>query len=212
MLLLGVYRTLWRRQQSPALLAQAAGALGWYAATVLWLAGMPIPEIVPWLAVFVIATIAGERLELAHVALRGPAAARWFLAALAALFAGATAATLWRGAGTRLFGAGLLAVTAWLAVFDVARHTGERVRVWVLNAGPNRGTAFHVVDGQFDTVYREGRWLLRPGDPGAAQVLDLTPAGGGFVETVLPAAGHYPFVIHVMVDAGRGARGAIEVR
>jgi nitrite reductase (NO-forming) len=89
---------------------------------------------------------------------------------------------------------------------------GQRVRIWVLNAGPNRTSAFHIVGAQFDTVYREGRWQLRPTDPGAAQVLDLTPAGGGFVETVLPAPGHYPFVSHIMVDADRGARGTIQVR
>jgi hypothetical protein len=122
-LLLGVYRALWRRQPGLALLAQGAGAFAWYGASLLWLAGLPVPELVPWLATFLVATIAGERLELAHVAMAGPAASRWFLAALAGLVAGATAATLWPQAGAHLFGAGLLAVVAWLAVFDVARHT-----------------------------------------------------------------------------------------
>jgi nitrite reductase (NO-forming) len=89
---------------------------------------------------------------------------------------------------------------------------GDRVRFWVLNAGPNRGSAFHVVGGQFDTVYREGAWQLRAGGSGAAQVLDLSPAAGGFAETVLPASGDYPFVSHVMVDAERGARGVIRAR
>ncbi|GAA2358569.1 multicopper oxidase domain-containing protein [Dactylosporangium salmoneum] len=89
---------------------------------------------------------------------------------------------------------------------------GKRVRIWVLDAGPNRPAAFHVVGAQFDTVYREGHYELRPGDPGGAQVLDLPPAGGGFVETVLPEAGHYPFVSHVMVDAERGARGVLDVQ
>lgn len=88
---------------------------------------------------------------------------------------------------------------------------GERVRVWVLNAGPNRPSAFHVVGAQFDTIYREGRYELRPGEPGGAQVLDLLPAAGGFVETVLPEPGHYPFVSHIMVDAERGARGLFDV-
>jgi len=88
---------------------------------------------------------------------------------------------------------------------------GNRVRIWVLNAGPNRTSAFHLVGAHFDTLYREGRWQLRPTDPGAAQVLDLTPAAGGFVETVLAEPGHYPFVSHVMVDAERGARGTITV-
>jgi nitrite reductase (NO-forming) len=87
----------------------------------------------------------------------------------------------------------------------------DRIRFWVLNAGPNRTSAFHVVGGQFDTVYQEGRWQLRPSDPGGAQVLDLVPAAGGFVETVLPEAGNYPFVSHVMVDAERGARGIVKV-
>ncbi|WP_433386087.1 hypothetical protein [Micromonospora sp. KLBMP9576] len=121
--LLGIYRALWHRQPSIALLAQICGAFGWYAATLLWLAGYSVAEIVPWMAAFVVATIAGERLELAHVALRDRHAERWFLAALAAILVGATATTLWPAIGAHLFGAGLLAVTAWLAVFDVARHT-----------------------------------------------------------------------------------------
>ncbi|HET8658073.1 MAG TPA: multicopper oxidase domain-containing protein [Micromonosporaceae bacterium] len=88
---------------------------------------------------------------------------------------------------------------------------GQRVRVWVLNAGPSRTSAFHVVGAWFDTVYREGRWLLRPDDPGGAQVLDLAPATGGFIETVFAEPGHYPFLSHSMVDADRGARGVFEV-
>lgn len=94
----------------------------------------------------------------------------------------------------------------------ITANAGDRVRFWVLDAGPNRVSAFHVVGAQFDTVYREGQWLLRPGDAGSAQVLDLAPAAGGFVETVFEEPGHYPFLSHVMVDAERGARGVIEVR
>src|SRR5690606_34707032 len=102
-LLLGIYRKLWRRRPSAALLAQAAGAFAWYAAALLWLAGVPIPDLVPWLATFVVATIAGERLELARIAMpggpasrsavdepdrlpaRGPSPHGWFLAALTVL-------------------------------------------------------------------------------------------------------------------------------
>ncbi|GAB2957975.1 hypothetical protein GCM10027280_53430 [Micromonospora polyrhachis] len=90
-------------------------------------------------------------------------------------------------------------------------RTGDRVRIWVLNAGPNRISAFHIVGAHFDTVYQEGQWQLRPSDPGAAQVLDISPASGGFVETVFPEAGNYPFVNHVMVDAERGAKGIFQV-
>lgn len=97
----------------------------------------------------------------------------------------------------------------------LAARVGERVRIWVLDAGPSRATSFHVVGGQFDTVFREGAWTL--GGPGAApttggaQALGLQPAEGGFVELVFPEAGRYPFVSHVMVDAERGAHGFVEV-
>ncbi|MEU6522707.1 multicopper oxidase domain-containing protein [Streptomyces sp. NPDC046924] len=92
-------------------------------------------------------------------------------------------------------------------------RTGERVRVWVLDAGPNRSSAFHVVGSQFDTVYQEGAHRLRPDDPGdgGAQILSLAPGSGGFVELTFPEAGTYPFVSHIMSDAERGARGAFEV-
>jgi nitrite reductase (NO-forming) len=91
---------------------------------------------------------------------------------------------------------------------------GDRVRVWVLTAGPNVSGAFHVVGGQFDTVFREGAYALRPDAPehGGAQVLDLAPASGGFVELSFPEAGSYPFVTHIMTDAERGAHGLFRVR
>lgn len=89
-------------------------------------------------------------------------------------------------------------------------RVGERVRIWVLAAGPNRGSSFHVVGGQFDTVWAEGGYRLRPG-PGGAQALGLTAAQGGFVELSFDEPGRYPFLTHAMVDAERGARGFVEV-
>jgi nitrite reductase (NO-forming) len=92
--------------------------------------------------------------------------------------------------------------------------TGDRVRIWVLDAGLDRPTSFHLVGGQFDTVFKEGAYLLRPGQPGSvggAQALDLQPGQGGFVELTAGPAGHYPFVSHLMVDAERGAHGVLAV-
>ena len=101
--------------------------------------------------------------------------------------------------------------------FPFRVKVGERIRFWVLDSGPNRPSAFHVVGGQFDTVWREGRYELRDGvdafgsTGGGSQVLSLLPAEGGFVELVMPEAGHYTVVSHIMVDAERGAHGIIEV-
>jgi nitrite reductase (NO-forming) len=89
-------------------------------------------------------------------------------------------------------------------------EAGKRLRIWVLDAGPNRASSFHVVGGQFDTVYAEGAYLLRHGS-GGSQALALQPAQGGFVELTFPEPGHYPFISHIMVDAERGAHGLFDV-
>jgi nitrite reductase (NO-forming) len=86
--------------------------------------------------------------------------------------------------------------------------------VWVLDAGPNLPSSFHVVGGQFDTVYSEGDYWLRNGGStgtGGSQTLGLHPAQGGFVELTFPEAGSYPFVTHSMADAERGASGIVRV-
>lgn len=94
---------------------------------------------------------------------------------------------------------------------------GDRVRFWVLDAGPNAALSFHVVGGQFDTVWTEGAYSVRRGTGAGtagttgAQTLPLLAAQGGFVELVLPEAGHYPFVNHQMSLAEKGAHGVLLV-
>ncbi|GAA5152944.1 multicopper oxidase domain-containing protein [Microbacterium pseudoresistens] len=90
-------------------------------------------------------------------------------------------------------------------------RVGERVRVWVLDAGVERPTSFHVVGGQFDTVWSEGRYLIDRVEGAGSQALGLMPAQGGFVELIFPEAGHYPFVSHFMIDGERGAHGVFDV-
>lgn len=92
-------------------------------------------------------------------------------------------------------------------------RAGQRARFWVVAAGPGDGTSFHLVGTVFDTVYKEGAYLLRPDDPGrgGSQALDLAPAQGGFVETRFPEAGHYAFIDHDMRHAESGARGTVRV-
>ena len=85
---------------------------------------------------------------------------------------------------------------------------GERVRVWLEDDGPNEPADFHVVGTIFDTVYKEGQYLLKPNSGnGGSQLLDLQPFQGGFVEFTVPAAGQYPFINHKMSDMARGAMG-----
>ena len=97
------------------------------------------------------------------------------------------------------------------AAHPLKARTGEPVRVWVLDAGPNSALSFHVVGTQFDTVWTEGGYSIS-GSPGSgAQVLPLLAGQGGFVEFTAPQPGHYPFVNHQMSLAEKGAQGTFEV-
>jgi nitrite reductase (NO-forming) len=87
----------------------------------------------------------------------------------------------------------------------------ERIRVFVLDAGPSLASSFHVVGTVFDTMYHEGSYSLRPGNSGGAQALGLQAAQGGFVEFSLDEDGSYPFVTHNFADAAKGALGSFQV-
>ena len=82
---------------------------------------------------------------------------------------------------------------------------GDRVRFWVVSAGPSHPCNFHVVGEQFDTVY-----LGAP--PASAlrgvQTFSVPPGGGMVFELVCDAPGEYPFVNH---GFGHGQKGAVGV-
>lgn len=85
----------------------------------------------------------------------------------------------------------------------------QRIRVWVIDGGPSENSSFHIVGTIFDTVYKEGDYLLKPG-PGGSQTLDLQPAQGGFVEFTFKEAGLYPIVTHKFSNATKGALGLFQ--
>jgi nitrite reductase (NO-forming) len=90
-------------------------------------------------------------------------------------------------------------------------ETGERVRVFVLNAGPSVDSSFHVVGTIFDTVIKEGMSLTadNPGHWGS-QAVDLAPAQGAIVEMSFAEDGLYPIVTHAFNFVGRGALGLFQ--
>ncbi len=90
----------------------------------------------------------------------------------------------------------------------IAVPTKGRVRVYVLDAGPNLDSSFHVVGTIFDTVIKEGIELQR-GNPGGwgSQAVDLSPAQGAIIEFSPQEDGMYPFVTHAFNLVGHGAIG-----
>jgi nitrite reductase (NO-forming) len=84
----------------------------------------------------------------------------------------------------------------------------ETVRVFLLNAGPNVDSSFHVVGTIFDEVIKEGVHLER-GNEGnwGSQAVDLAPAQGAIVEMSFAEDGLYPIVTHAFNFVDRGALG-----
>src|SRR5215217_4896321 len=81
---------------------------------------------------------------------------------------------------------------------------GERVRMYVLNAGPSIWSAFHVIGTVFDKTMVEGM----PGHD--AQTINLAPSQGGWVEFTLEEEGTFPFLTHAFGDAVKGAIGVLK--
>jgi nitrite reductase (NO-forming) len=86
--------------------------------------------------------------------------------------------------------------------------TKGRVRVFMLDVGPNIDSSFHVVGTIFDTVIKEGV-ILAKGNAGGwgSQAVDLAPAQGAIVEFSPQEDGMYPLVTHAFNFVGRGALG-----
>jgi nitrite reductase (NO-forming) len=89
--------------------------------------------------------------------------------------------------------------------------TGERVRAFVLNAGPSTDSSYHIVGTIFDRVVKEGVELA-VGNPGSwgSQAVDLSPAQGALVEFTFAEDGMYPMVTHAFNFVGRGALGLFQ--
>ena len=87
---------------------------------------------------------------------------------------------------------------------DVEPH--QLLRLYVVNAGPNRTSAFHVVGGIFERVFLDGSMAnpLR-----GVQTVDVPVGGGSIFEIRLREPGEYPFVSHAFADATKGAVGVL---
>jgi nitrite reductase (NO-forming) len=85
---------------------------------------------------------------------------------------------------------------------------GELVRIFLVNAGPNSSSAFHVIGALFSHVEADGNPANRQG---MRQTIDVPPGAGALVELTFAEAGTYPFVTHKFSDASKGALGLFKV-
>jgi nitrite reductase (NO-forming) len=82
---------------------------------------------------------------------------------------------------------------------------GDRVRFYVVSAGPTHPCNFHIVGEQFDVVYLGAP----PGNPlRGVQTFSVPPGGGMVFELDCDVVGEFPFVNH---GFGHGQKGAIGI-
>ncbi len=87
--------------------------------------------------------------------------------------------------------------------------TGETVRIYFGNIGPNLISSFHVIGEIFDRVYREAS-LVSP--PARSIQTTLVPAGGAtVVEFKVEVPGAYTLVDHAIFRIEKGAIGYLNV-
>ena len=139
-LLLAVYLVLFRAEPLLHVGTQAIGAAAWVGAAILWLDGLDVDALVPWLAAFLVLTVVGERLELSRLARRTSRTRRAFILLVMTIVLGTIVSTVSLDLGTRLAGLGFVGTALWLGGNDVARRT---VRV----AGVTRFIAICLLSG-----------------------------------------------------------------
>jgi nitrite reductase (NO-forming) len=95
---------------------------------------------------------------------------------------------------------------AQYAEHPISVTPGELLRLYVVNAGPNRISSFHVVGGIFEKVFEDGSLAatLR-----GVQTVNVPVGGGAIFEVRLDEPGDYPFVSHAFADATKGAVGIL---
>ena len=185
LLLLGCSIAIVRRQAEPHTILLAVAAAAWGVGNVLF--ATPYAAAAPaWWFAFLVLTIAAERLEMTRLARRPPIAAR-ILVCLVVLLLAAAFATIPGGRyGPLAYGIALGAIAAWLAVFDIARHT-------VKADGFARYAAVALLGGYLWLAAAGGAWAIAPLDRDFA----LHALGLGFVFSMIFA--HAPLIVPVVL-------------
>lgn len=85
---------------------------------------------------------------------------------------------------------------------------GQRVRLYVVDAGPNLPSSFHIIGGMFAAVYPDG-------DANHAltgvSTYPISPGQGVVFDAIMQQPGKYPIVDHSMRDMMIGAAGLLSV-
>jgi nitrite reductase (NO-forming) len=100
-------------------------------------------------------------------------------------------------------------VGALMGANALKAKVGERMRIYLGNAGPSLVSSFHVVGEIFDDVYGEGGTVANQHN---VQTTIVPVGGSAMVDFTVDVPGEYQFVDHSMFRAfNKGAMGALRV-
>ena len=92
------------------------------------------------------------------------------------------------------------------ATHPIEVKPNELLRLYLVNAGPNRISSFHVVGGIFERVFEDGS---QANPLVGVQTVNVPVGGGSIFEVRLREPGDYPFVTHAFADATKGGVGVL---
>jgi nitrite reductase (NO-forming) len=90
----------------------------------------------------------------------------------------------------------------------LAAKAGQRIRLYLANAGPSLTSAFHVIGAMFSAVYPDGD--AAHALTGVSTYL-VAPGQGVVFDLIIPQGGTYPFVDHSLRNQLIGAIGVLDV-
>jgi hypothetical protein len=164
--LIGASIVALRRQVAAFTVVLTLAAGCWLVGNLIWLAGGDPTTAVAWWLLFLVLTIAGERLELTRFLPTPPLAQKLFIAIVGGLLLAAAAGA------DRLLAGGLIALALWLLRYDIARRN-------IATTGLTRFIAACLLSGYF--------WLLAAWRDAALHAIGL-----GFVFAMV--FGHAPII------------------
>jgi hypothetical protein len=123
LILLGASVRVFRQQAALFTFTLALGAGCWVVGNLLWLAGLPMQNLVPWWLGFLLVTIAGERLELSRFRPLMPGAKYLFGLIIGVLVTGMILSTSLARPGEVVIASAEILLAIWLLRHDIARRT-----------------------------------------------------------------------------------------
>jgi copper-containing nitrite reductase len=100
---------------------------------------------------------------------------------------------------------------AWSLMGDSSlfAKTGESVRIFFGNAGPNKVASFHIVGTVMERVYREGDLVSPPARD--LQTTLVPPGGAAVIDITTQVPGTYTLLDHAIFRTEKGATGLLKV-